>query len=1181
MRLLKLRLLAFGPFTNVEIDLAAPGVQVIFGRNEAGKSTTLRAIAGLLYGISKSTPDAHLHKMPDLRIGGVVADENGRVLDLVRRKGRDNTLLDRQGQPVDEAVLTRLLGGVGEEQFLTMFGLDHASLREGGAALLLAEGNVGESLFGAAMAGGELHKVLRSLRDDADKLFKPKAPTTPLNEAIRNWSDANKRTRVESMSHEVVDDQVKGLGELRQERAACEGERHRLQIEQKRLERACRALPILTARQTIADKRRGMGSVVLLPSDTQSIRIEQQRIASDTAHEIARLEDQIRDLSERRSRLVIPESLVRLEELPFDITNRLGSQRKAAADRPRIEAEIDELETQAREILRKIGRDVPLSGGESWRVDAASHATIRTLALDRTALAEAQHKTRRATVEKTARREALVERRARLAPAPDTTALKKALQRAEREGPLDERLTKVQSRTGRLEKDLAAQLTLLGLDETTDPAILRVPSSETVDRFARQWAQLERDSEHLSGQQSTVGQRLVALTRDIEAIEQGGKVPTEQDLSSARRRRDDRWQLLRGALEKTALASRRKAIDSESLSQFEIEVQAADAISDGLRHEAERVSRLADHLAERQTRTREQQALAKNATDLDARRATAEEAWRSIWSVLGIEPQPPSEMKGWLVQHAAAVRAAAELREAQAEIAALRGSIASHEQPLRVQIDALGSPAPSDSTLTGLLDRASELVQAIDAIASEHRRLDHDIHELETDLAALSATHLDEERQAAQLMGAWQIALVPLGLAETVSPAEATATIEHLAEASHKIDQASATRRRASSIERDARAFATDVRTLADEHAPDVASLAAEKAAAAIIERFQQGKTDVAERRQLERQHDEATRRLATQRDRHALASAMLADLLMKADVTSAIDLELAETRSHDAARLDQDLARFDAQLLELGGDASSLQIEFEQWDTDTAAARVSELEAELDLLHQRTIVVGGRILSYEAGLKKLDAPEDKAAQAALEAEGALARVRDLAERYLTVRIASVVLGREIERYRKENQGPILARASELFGRLTLGSFTSLKVDFDEKDTPVLLGVKSDGRELLAPAMSDGTRDQLFLALRIATLERYAEHNDPLPLVVDDILVHFDDERAQAALEVLADLSRRTQVLFFTHHARLVELAKRTIDASRLSVRELGETPTNPAAAQLAKPSTSAMVAPK
>ena len=77
--------------------------------------------------------------------------------------------------------------------------------------------------------------------------------------------------------------------------------------------------------------------------------------------------------------------------------------------------------------------------------------------------------------------------------------------------------------------------------------------------------------------------------------------------------------------------------------------------------------------------------------------------------------------------------------------------------------------------------------------------------------------------------------------------------------------------------------------------------------------------------------------------------------------------------------------------------------------------------------------------------------------------------------------------------------------------------------------------------------MSDGTADQLYLALRLASLEQYLNHNEPQPFVVDDILVRFDDDRSAATLKVLADLSQKTQVIFFTHHRHLVALAKNSV----------------------------------
>lgn len=91
---------------------------------------------------------------------------------------------------------------------------------------------------------------------------------------------------------------------------------------------------------------------------------------------------------------------------------------------------------------------------------------------------------------------------------------------------------------------------------------------------------------------------------------------------------------------------------------------------------------------------------------------------------------------------------------------------------------------------------------------------------------------------------------------------------------------------------------------------------------------------------------------------------------------------------------------------------------------------------------------------------------------------------------------------------------------------------------------PILLGVRPNELEVAVDQMSDGTRDQLYLALRLATLEQYLQKGEPMPFVVDDIHIGFDDNRTKVCLEVLAEFAANTQVLVFTHHRRVVELAE-------------------------------------
>jgi uncharacterized protein YhaN len=128
----------------------------------------------------------------------------------------------------------------------------------------------------------------------------------------------------------------------------------------------------------------------------------------------------------------------------------------------------------------------------------------------------------------------------------------------------------------------------------------------------------------------------------------------------------------------------------------------------------------------------------------------------------------------------------------------------------------------------------------------------------------------------------------------------------------------------------------------------------------------------------------------------------------------------------------------------------------------------------------------------------------------------------------------------------------VLSRAGDLFSTLTRGAYAGLRDELDPSGKPVLLGVRPDDQEVAIAGMSDGSRDQLYLALRIATLEQHLKKGEPMPFVVDDILIGFDDHRTRVCLEVLAQLSRRIQVLVFTHHRRVLELADTCQETGRI-----------------------------
>ena len=126
----------------------------------------------------------------------------------------------------------------------------------------------------------------------------------------------------------------------------------------------------------------------------------------------------------------------------------------------------------------------------------------------------------------------------------------------------------------------------------------------------------------------------------------------------------------------------------------------------------------------------------------------------------------------------------------------------------------------------------------------------------------------------------------------------------------------------------------------------------------------------------------------------------------------------------------------------------------------------------------------------------------------------------------------------------------MLARAGAFFRQLTDGDFATLEIE-NEDGKPALEGAavrsRTSGRQRLGRRTSAGTRDQLFLALRLAGIEQHLAEREPMPLIIDDVLINFDDRRAGATLRCIAELSKQTQVLLFTHHQHIVDLARTSV----------------------------------
>jgi uncharacterized protein YhaN len=172
--------------------------------------------------------------------------------------------------------------------------------------------------------------------------------------------------------------------------------------------------------------------------------------------------------------------------------------------------------------------------------------------------------------------------------------------------------------------------------------------------------------------------------------------------------------------------------------------------------------------------------------------------------------------------------------------------------------------------------------------------------------------------------------------------------------------------------------------------------------------------------------------------------------------------------------------------------------------------------------------------------------------------KSATKEMHDALERYVEIALAEELLRKAMDQLRDQQKDPLIRRAGELFAAATAGAFAGVDTDVDDDGLPVVVGRRGGGEQVPVARMSDGTRDQLYLAFRIASIEHHAQAAEPLPFVADDLLVHFDDERSAAALNLLAELGKATQVLLFTHHQSLKAAAAPLAARGLAAIIDLG-----------------------
>ncbi len=1153
MRLEQLQLTACGPFTACKITLQ-PGMNVLYGPNEAGKSSALRAVRSLLFGFDQKTPDDFIHNYQQLRVGGVLVDSKGNRLECVRRKGRTTTLRDAaDDKPVDEALLQSMLGGVSEEFFITVFGIDHARLREGGQDVVRGQGRIGELLFAA---GGVTHLREKQLvlEEAASSLYKPLGRNPRINATLSQIKQLNDEIRDLQRSPEEWSRREEELRQATELERSLKSRLDESESMKARLSRIHSAIALLAAWKQRKGELALLANVTSLPADAEKRFQAAREKGILAANSKAKAEKQIEILRAKFDGVQVPVSLIENAVKIDDLYRRLGSHEKAVADRAVLAGQQRTARDNAKQSIEKLGWALSLEDAGERRLPDEKKARVRALANRHGEVAQRCSSQQQAVERLRRQLEACAKKKAGMPSVSFAPSLKEVVAAGTASVETYRRLEERRRAVKKLQdsaNDAAARLPFCAgsLDQIR---LLKVPSVETIEVFDESLRGLEGTAKHLNEQRAFCQSETQRLRQELETLELTESVPTEDDLSTARAVRDRGIRIAVQALsgqeidrEASAAFVSDVAEGADAASSLEPSVRTSDALVDRLRRESDRVAKKSALLAQLHALERKAEAITQEAAEFDSRQERWRSEWSHAWKEASIQPTTPSEMRAWLRKHAELLAISNEFAAAAESLAADDRGIEALCTRLSVELLACGIQPPQGSGFDSLLTRATERVAEAEALQHEHSAFQAETNRLEEEIAVA-----EREAEIAQTeLGAWQqewnAALVPLRLDANALPEQAEAVLTNLDDLFRDLDSSDSYKARIWGIDKTAKEFTDAAVELSATIAPDLAAGQVAQIVATLNARLAAAKEAQQQAKSLEEQLLTERENLANAESDLAVSQAVLDVLLQEAGCESLAALPAAIANAAIRANLQSSLKELENQLLPFcaGKTLDEFNAEAESEDADRLQSAIDELESKItDLGLQRDEAI--KSIEHLKGSLSQFAGAAAAAEKADERQFLLRQLEDDAREYAVATVASRLLRLAVERYREKSQGPVLAEASRYFAKLTCDAFRGLRSDYDDAGQEVLIGVRESSMPLPVEAMSEGTRDQLYLALRLGTLEHWFQRHEPIPFIVDDVLLTFDDERAAAALEALLELSKRTQVLLFTHHAHVASLAR-------------------------------------
>lgn len=1150
MRLRRLDLTRYGKFTDYSIDFGehvagTPDLHIIYGLNEAGKSTALSGYLDLLFGIEERTRYGFLHQGKAMEIGACLEFE-GQAHEFKRVKQRSNSLLDAHGQPVNEAILSAPLAGLTRDAYRMMFSLDDQTLEDGGNAILESKGDLGELLFSASAGIAGISFILDTTIAEADGIFRKRASSTKiagLKRQIAELKSQRDDIDVQASAYRTL------MTALEQAEAAYDAAMKEIGTAKARHDEIAH---VLRAHPLAAEYRRGEEQLSQY-ADLPHPPAEWASALPDLIVEETRLQTELTGITQREQKvreelegLVVENSLLEMADQLDQLSDAAARYATAQEDLPKRKQALSESNRKVDLILAAIGQ-TDVEDPKSLLIPAATIGTLRDLISAKSGVdvarqsAEKEHETARQAVEKEERDRQALDGQGAALDAGKVAQLQSVLRRL-RDGNLvaETRLAEqaVPAKRQALD-DAAAELHPWAGDgdalrRISPPGTKRLESwKSTHSELEKRRSQIvERERELLTNQEEDAA-RLTALRDAIDIMD-------DEEVKAALLDRDDAW------------AQHLSVLDRETADRFEARMRATDAAAAARLNSARELEQLRSLTA----------ALAVNRASVDRQRQLLRDIDDELQTLRReIRSETPAEIDldddasvaSWLTRigrwaetRTLTLTAWDDLRNALSDAEDARAVLAKEYDTLAATLINVGI---NDDGLD-----VAALMQAADTILADHAAMQAKRQDAQKRFGELEAAELRRKAELDEAITAseewqrkWDSALVGTRFNAEGGVGAVRELLDAIAGLPEALREKDDLRHRIDSMEADRSSFVKAVAQLHDALGDTFDGSNPLDAAKALIRQHE-------EARQIEAKRQERRKvlaDLAIERERvdgeiavHAARKKELTDFFQVgalADVRQALERcrkrdELVEQKGKLGRQIvgDMQLPSLEAAMASLA-DADLAELQREQAELITRLedldGRSKNLFADKARATDRLAAIGG---------------DDAAARLEANRRALLLEIEDLALRYLRLRSGSLVAEHGIRAYRDKHRSAMMNRASEAFRLITRDEYTGLATRPD-KDREALIGLSRHGGSKLAVEMSKGTQFQLYLALRLAGYEEFATARPSVPFIADDIMETFDEPRSEEVFRLFGQMAQVGQVIYFTHHRHLCEIASQVV----------------------------------